>query len=383
MYYYTSVNLSYLPKARVLAATLKQYNPEAYFILLMCEEIPKDFSINQEPFDEVVTIFDLALPVGNLKQWMYMHNITELATAVKGQALLEFLDRSDKVIYLDPDIMVFHNMDELEQLLDTYCLVLTPHQLAPDTNKIGIEGNEIGSLLRGTFNFGFYAANSSREGKRFARWFRDRLIDYCYDEVENGLFTDQRWGNLAPAMFEDVYIWRNPGCNVSTWNITNRMVTMSPNGTYLVNGVPLMFFHFSGIDSGAQKSMVDLFGGGNALLYKLRDDYLRLCQNADSEGYGKVRYKYSYYSDGTRISDRERRLLRHRPDMIEYYSQADPFDKESEPSYYRWYLANQDSYPRNESAVQLELMQHSRSWKLTKPLRQIMNLARRVRQILH
>ena len=381
MLYYTSINLAYLPKARVLAKTLKAHNQNAYFILLLCEEIPEYLIPEQEPFDEIITIFDLALPVSNLKQWMYMHNITELATAVKGQALLNFLGRSDKVVYLDPDIMVFHDLSELEQLLDTFSVVVTPHQLVPDSDTVAIEGDEIGSLLRGTYNFGFYAANNSNEGKHFATWFRDRLLHYCYDEVENGLFTDQKWGNLVPAMFNNVCIWRNPGCNVSTWNLCNRKVTQDKDGVYSVNGVPLVFFHFSGIDSGAQKAMVDLFGGGNPLLYKLRDSYLSLCDQNEQKKYESYKYKYNYYNDGKKIQEHERRILRHRPDVIEYFSGTDPFDKETAPSYYHWYLANKACYPTTAEAVQLEQLLNSRSWQLTKPLRMFGNLARKMRKL--
>ena len=38
------------------------------------------------------------------------------------------------------------------------------------------------------------------QGRRFIDWWADRLRQFCYDEVPNGLFTDQRWVDLAPGV---------------------------------------------------------------------------------------------------------------------------------------------------------------------------------------
>ena len=41
---------------------------------------------------------------------------------------------------------------------------------------------------------------------------------------------DQRWLDLVPALFDDVHIVRDPGCNVAYWNLPERYVTLTPNG---------------------------------------------------------------------------------------------------------------------------------------------------------
>ena len=43
---------------------------------------------------------------------------------------------------------------------------------------------------------------------KFANWWNNRLQLYCYDDIPRGIFTDQRWVDLAPAYF-DVYIMKN------------------------------------------------------------------------------------------------------------------------------------------------------------------------------
>lgn len=46
-------------------------------------------------------------------------------------------------------------------------------------------------------------------------------------------------------MFEDVFIDRHPGHNAAYWDLANRKITKQ-DGQYFVNGLPLIFFHFSG-----------------------------------------------------------------------------------------------------------------------------------------
>ena len=47
------------------------------------------------------------------------------------------------------------------------------------------------------------------EGRRFAAWWRDRLHRFCWDDVPGGLFVDQRWCDLVPALFP--YLMNNLG----------------------------------------------------------------------------------------------------------------------------------------------------------------------------
>ena len=204
---YTSFTFSYLSKARLLAWSLKRFHPEWEFVAVITDKEPDGFifDIKNEPFDTVIWGYEL--PIDNIESWMFTHNIVEMCTAVKG-TVLDILINSgaDKVIYLDPDIAVFESLQPIVDFLDIYDVVLTPHQLKPDNHDMAIRDNEIGSLKYGIYNLGFVAISNRNEGKRFAKWWSDRLIDYCYDDVCNGLFTDQRWCDHAPVFFDNVKI---------------------------------------------------------------------------------------------------------------------------------------------------------------------------------
>jgi hypothetical protein len=129
---------------------------------------------------------------------------------------------------------------------------------APDTPEASYDAivdNEIGSLKWGVFNLGFHRRAQHRRGRRFLDWWSDRTYQFCRADVAGGLFTDQKWLNLAPIFFDGVAIIRSSRHNVATWNLTTRRMTGSMADGYRVDGEPLGFYHFTGFDSGAHGIM--------------------------------------------------------------------------------------------------------------------------------
>ena len=255
MHFFTSITANYLPKARALAHSVKRYNQDAVFHLILCDHIPATVTIDDEPFDSIVQIQELDIP--DLDGWIFKHSVVELCTAVKGRAFLKIFETTDaqKLIYFDPDIIVLHSLEELERLLDEHSAIITPHQVEPEIDHGAIMDNEICSLKHGIYNLGFLAVHRDAQGLRFLQWWCDRLLNYCYDDIPNGLFTDQRWIDLAPAFFDAVHILRDKTYNVATWNLSHRQVT-SADGNLQIEGRFIKFFHFSGFDSGDQEIML-------------------------------------------------------------------------------------------------------------------------------
>lgn len=93
MHVYTSITKSYLPKARVLAKSVKKFHPDWSFVLLYSDDLPENFDLSKEPFDEIITIDKLGIP--NWERWAFGHTIVELCTAVKGTAAELLAQRSD------------------------------------------------------------------------------------------------------------------------------------------------------------------------------------------------------------------------------------------------------------------------------------------------
>ncbi|MCR9106084.1 MAG: glycosyltransferase [Gammaproteobacteria bacterium] len=374
MHIFTSITSNYIPKARVLARSVKTHAPHAVFHLLLCDLPPPGFSIDEEEFDHLIRLDELDIP--KRAAWVFQHNVVELCTAVKGLGFERIfaLHQADKVVFLDPDIVLFSDLGLIESALDEHSVLLTPHQTEPEKSYNAILDNEVSSLKYGAFNLGFLAVRNSDEGLRFVNWWSRRLHSFCFDDRENGLFTDQKWIDLAPAFFADLAIMRQAQLNVSTWNINQRKLTGDPETGFFVNGKALCFYHFSGLDSGAMKVMMEVYGDSSPALQALRHWYMAQCEQHGQRELGNAACRYDYYSNGARIRPAERLLYRYRESLQEQF--PDPFDCSGKGGYRAWYKAHAATAPElseEEEVVsilrqELDAIQHSISWRVFRKL---------------
>src|SRR5690606_34503766 len=137
----------------------------------------------------------------------------------------------DRVVYLDPDIVVHRRFDEVFRALDGGAsTVLTPHALAPNLH---LEGpNDLNFLQSGVYNLGFMALRQTPETLATLEWWQTRLRTECVtNRVEHGLFSDQKFVDLWPAYCPDTHILRDPSYNVAYWNLDSRTIRRR-GGTY-------------------------------------------------------------------------------------------------------------------------------------------------------
>ncbi|MBS3735239.1 MAG: glycosyl transferase [Phycisphaerae bacterium] len=397
MHYFTSITANYLPKARVLAESVKRHNPDAAFYLMLADDPPGGFNLADEPFDALLGLEDLG--IDNLDAWVFKHRVVELCTAVKGPAFVRIFEQAgaDKVVYLDPDIVVLADLRQLAAMLDEASVVLTPHQLVPETDREAVIDNEICSLKHGVYNIGFLAIRDDAQGMRFLRWWRDRLLEFCYDDIPNGLFTDQRWVDLAPAFFDNVRILRDPTYNVATWNLTHRHVTEADDGRLVIDGEPIKFYHFSGFDSGDQAVMLGKYAPSGSPLFDLRKRYIEWLDAAGQRELGQLPSKHATFSNGEPISPESRIVYRLREDLQRAFPRPAEVVEER-PCYYYWFKKTWPEEKARPSGVaagvptsasaavgvlsgELQAVYRSRSYRLgraiTRPYRLVRRLLRR------
>jgi hypothetical protein len=321
---YSSFTFSYLNRARVLYRTLRRFHPDWELVALITDRPPPGFvfEVEDEPFDRVVWAEDL--PVPNVRAWIFMHDIVEACTAVKGPFMAQACaERSaDAVIYLDPDTALFSDLAPLVEHLKTHDILLTPHLTEPNWTVESILDNDLSASRTGIFNLGFVAVRTTGEGARFAEWWADRLRDWCYDEMDKGVFVDQRWCDHVPALFDKVLVIRDPGYNVASWNLSTRRVAIGKDGVIRVNGARLRFWHFTKLGP-LGDAMTRKYGGENFQVYEIWRWYRAQVQAATDPAILAQWWAYGRYADGEPIEAADRRLYRARPDLQAHF--PDPF----------------------------------------------------------
>jgi hypothetical protein len=320
---YSSFTFSYLNRARVLFQTLRRFHPEWELVALITDHPPAGFRFNpaREPFDRVVWAEDLGVP--DFQAWLFKHDVVEICTAVKGPFIHQACSSgADAVIYLDPDTALFGSLSPLEALLEDHDILLTPHLVDPNDTAEAICDNDLSASRTGIFNLGFVAIRTTGEGARFAKWWNDRLLDWCYDDMSMGLFVDQRWCDHVPALFDKVKVVRDPGYNVASWNLSTRTLSVRKDGQVTVNGVPLRFWHFTKLGP-LGDAMTKKYGATNFPVYEVWSWYKRQVTQATDAAIPERWWAYGAYSDGTPIEKAHRVLYRQRADLQMAF--PDPF----------------------------------------------------------
>lgn len=312
---FSSFTFSYLDRARVLFRTLRRFHPDWELVALITDRVPDGFSFDPaaEDFDRVVWVEDLQIP--NWQKWLFGHDVVEACTAVKGPFMHQACaSGADVVMYLDPDTALFERLDPLIDTLADKDILLTPHLLEAEEDDLAVRDNEMSALRTGTYNLGFVAVRASGDGLRFAKWWNDRLLAYCHDDIPGGLFVDQRWCDLVPALFDRVGIVRDPGYNVASWNLSRRRVSIERDGRIYVNKSPLRFWHFTKLGP-VGDAMTRRYAGDNFEVHEIWNWYKRQIARSTDSRIPNRYWAYGTFEDGTVIPKSVRELYRVRGDL--------------------------------------------------------------------
>lgn len=301
---FTVCNLTYLPKALVLAESVLKYNNIKLKIYLFDRKIAFDYS---DIDADIYWIEDLNIP--KFYELAFKYDIIELSTSLKPYITLNLFKTFKKVIFLDPDTCLYHAVEPVLSDLDAHSIVLTPHYTTPQTDDIS--ESDVGMMRFGSFNLGFYAVKNSDQGISFLKWWSNRCLQFSYMETQFGLSTDQKWVSIAPCFFEDLYVSFNLGYNVAPWNSYERSVTKDFNGRYVVNNkFPLIFFHFSNFDAAdpeyLNKRSLYEKNVKRPDLFELGTEYNQALI-AKTTGVASTKYGFDYMSGGEYISPALRR----------------------------------------------------------------------------
>jgi hypothetical protein len=222
---------------------------------------------------------------------------------------LDYLIRKksiEKMLYIDPDVLITAPLKQLYEKLEFYDIVLTPH-LDTDYPDDGLLPDD-GIILRaGVFNLGFIGVNSSENAASFLSWWKSKLYNGCVVDIANGYFVDQKFIDFAPIFFGNLFIEKDTGYNVAYWNLHSREISRN-NGTWLCNGRPMYFFHFSGFT--LESSEISDYIPGDVSRHRfsnrldlgpLFNEYKELLLQNGHRTAGAWPYTFAYFTTGEAI----------------------------------------------------------------------------------
>ena len=330
----TIVAKNFVPFARVLARSFRDHHPSAPFFAVLVDRAESTSAPASEPF-ETILLDELGIP--DLQRLCFGYTRQQVAIAAKPYLLRHLLDRGfTTAIFLDADILVFDSLQPLFDHTGAHAIALTPHLLSP-LSGVDRRARELNILQAGVYNGGFVGVSEHESARRFLRWWADRLRTHCLHNVSEGMHYDQRWLDLVPALFDDVQIVSDPGCNVAYWNLPERDLALTPDGVRTHDG-RCRFFHFSGFEP-ERPTVVTRYSsrltmentGPAAALFARYVDLL------SAEGYFACRdwpYGFGAFDNGVPIPDVARQLYQEVSTAVDRF--GDPFQASGSHSYFRW-----------------------------------------------
>jgi hypothetical protein len=304
---FTIVSRNYAAQAAALMRSLAEVDPEVHRIVVVTDG---DFPAGLTSA-EIVDVWALD---GVTPSMALYYDALEFNTAAKPFAFRQFLLRPEvrSVTYLDPDILVFRPLDAVRAVLVTNSIAMTPHLTRP----LGATGapNDQTILQAGAYNLGFLAARPTPDALGLMEWWGEKCRFDCRVDFANGLFTDQKWMDLAPGLVDSFALLRDPGLNLAYWNLPSRLLERTGAG-WVVDGRPLTFFHFSGFDprrpDQLSRYQTHLSVQTGSPLAQLLELYARTLLEAGHARWSAVRYGHARLSSGREVSPLMRRAALH------------------------------------------------------------------------
>ncbi|WP_189576379.1 hypothetical protein [Parvularcula lutaonensis] len=303
---FTICSKNYLPQARILVRSVREQMPDAPVRVILSDEAEDLGRIAEYVGAEVIPGRALGLPT--YYDMAMRYDIVEFNTALKPAAFLHFFAQEARTaVYLDPDIELFRPLTEVDAAFEAGAQgVITPHICEP--LDMVHNPTELKIMRTGIYNLGFAGIANTEEGVSFTRWWARKMLSDCRVDLDAGIFVDQKYVDLMPSYLPRTKILRHRGYNVAYWNLANRALTREGDGSFAVNGQPLVFMHFSGVRPEKEdiisvhqdRVSVDDLGDGKALFDNYRAELKRAREEMAEAGIEKS-YAYGSFTTGEAI----------------------------------------------------------------------------------
>lgn len=179
---------------------------------------------------------------------------------------------TDEILYCDNDIFFFQPFNFLFKEFSRHDILLFPHWRInhPLVDKDWFETN----FKDGIFNGGCIGV--SKKATEFLNWWAECCAYRCEINFSDGLYVDQKYLDMVPALFERSHIVRHKGCNVAYWNIRSLPRSLKNQKVIIDEKEEVVFAHFTG------DYLRVLKNGEDFLMKPLAESYLEQLKNTQT-----------------------------------------------------------------------------------------------------
>ncbi len=235
----TSSDIRYAPRLRVMLESLWHHHPDAT-VTVLCLDQALHRWLQRWAGKRVGTIRSDTLEASDprLRPLRRERELWEYYATLKPvflHHLIRQIPPDSLLAFIDSDTCCFSPLHPLAEAMGKASIALSPHRFSPalaDLNRYG------------RYNAGFGIWRHDPSGLKCLHDWSNDCIAWCHRQLEDGKFMNQGYLDRWPDRYPNVIELDHPGHNLAPWNLDRHSVT-NDHGQWLIDGLPLLFFHFS------------------------------------------------------------------------------------------------------------------------------------------
>jgi len=231
-YFCTLFDSGYLLKGVAMLQSLARYCPGAHVFILCMDNKTQEILVQ------------LNLPFITCIPFAVIEN-EEPLSAKKGRTIAEYcwtltpslpwyvLQNNPSVsaiTYLDSDLLFYSSLDPVFEEIGGNSIAIIEHRFTPRLQDC---------VENGIFCVEWVSFRRDEEGMAcLSRW-REQCIEWCYNRLENDRMGDQKYLDEKSC-----HIIKHAGAGIAPWNYAQYNFDFDAERNIMVNGTPLVFYHF-------------------------------------------------------------------------------------------------------------------------------------------
>lgn len=244
-FYCSTFSKEYAYKGLLLYNSIKRHDRDfQFFMICLNNEVKTLFEKMNLTYATLISMEEVEKDDKELLTIKDSRNIKEYIWTSKASVclyLFKHFTEIDHIVWLDGDTFFLGNPDPIFTEWADCSIALTEEKWLEEHSILG-ETN-------GIYNTGFMGFKRDPHAMECLSWFREKLIEWCFDKWEHGLWSDQVYVNDWTERFKNVGIIDNIGVNLTPYIINYRLANETINqidNEIMINNEKVIFFHYYG-----------------------------------------------------------------------------------------------------------------------------------------
>ncbi len=233
----TLFDSNYLLKGVAMLQSLKQHCPTAH-VYILCMDKKTEEILGKLNFSFVTCV-----PLADVENKELLHaksnrGVAEYCWTLSSCFTWHVLQSNktiDFITYLDADLLFYSSVEPIFNEIGSSSVAIIEHRFTPRLTHLEVNGR---------FCVEWVSFRRDDEGMAcLSRW-RDQCIEWCYYRLEDNRMGDQKYLDEWPELYSNCYIIQHTGAGIAPWNYAQYDFSIDANQNILVEGAPLIFYHF-------------------------------------------------------------------------------------------------------------------------------------------